>query len=158
MITGSVPELTPLTGLNLRMMLDGELIVGSGRMADFYRLAGRLSGQRQWGDDERVKFVAFDVLWLDGEEITGLGYAQRREVLEGLQLPSELVTVVPRYPGRDAGDLLAGCESLGMEGIVAKRLGAPYRPGRRSLDWRKVKISAWADHWPRRSPRRTAAA
>jgi len=46
---------------------------------------------------------------------------------------------------------------LGVEGIVMKRLGSPYRPGERSADWRKLKVEGWAaEHLPRRSPSQVA--
>ena len=40
-------------------------------------------------------------------------------------------------------DLLTACADLGLEGLVAKRVDAPYRPGKRSEDWVKIKTSSW---------------
>ena len=44
----------------------------------------------------------------------------------------------PWFPGGGA-DVLAASEENGLEGVVAKRLDSPYRPGQRSPDWRKTK-------------------
>lgn len=147
-ITASLPEFAPLTGLGLRVVLDGELIAGAGTMDDFYGLSGRLASRRPGG--EPVLFAAFDLLWADGEDITGRTYMERRERLEDLSLPGELVQVDPRYAGTDAELLLDACENRGLEGVVLKRLASPYRPGQRSNDWRKVKCAGWAEHLERR--------
>src|SRR4051812_12844666 len=61
-LTDCVPELEPLVDGRRRMVLDGELIVGAGRLEDFYRLSGRLAGRPKAGA-EHVVFVAFDVVW-----------------------------------------------------------------------------------------------
>jgi ATP-dependent DNA ligase len=57
--------------------------------------------------------------------------------------------------GEDDGDpLFQVCSELGHEGVVAKRLDAPYLPGIRSRTWLKRKCPAWKrDHAPRRRPR-----
>ena len=56
-ITDCVPELEPLTA-GPDLVLDGELIVGAGRLSDFYRLGGRLAGKPRAGS-ETVIYVAF---------------------------------------------------------------------------------------------------
>jgi ATP-dependent DNA ligase len=67
------------------------------------------------------------------------------------------VTAVATFAGPDLDDVLAGCEQLTMEGVVLKRLDSPYRPGRRSVDWRKVKCPPWrANHAERRIKREAA--
>lgn len=147
-ITECVPELAPLAQRSLRVLLDGELIAGAGRMEDFYRLSGRLAGRRP--RSAPLSFMAFDLLALDGLQLTALPDRQRRRGLEELDLPPEVVGIVPRYAGTDAAELLTACEGHGLEGVVLKRLGAPYRPGARSDDWRKVKCAAWVAHAERR--------
>jgi ATP-dependent DNA ligase len=60
---------------------------------------------------------------------------------------------------RDGVELLASCAELDLEGIVAKRVDSPYRPGARSHDWIKVKTPMWLlDHAPRRQEQRPAKA
>lgn len=147
-ITECVPELVPLARRGVRVLLDGELIAGAGRMEDFYRLSGRLAGRGP--RSAPLVFMAFDLLALNGLQLTSLPDRVRRDVLEELDLPPELVGIVPRYRGTDAVDLLAACEGHGLEGVVVKRLDAPYRPGARSDDWRKVKCAAWMAHAERR--------
>ena len=123
----------------------GELISGAGTLADFYRLLGDLG--RRGGS---ATIVAFDVLALDDEVVTGLPYIERRALLEKLDLSG--FVVAPSFPGTDLDPLLKSCGELGMEGVVLKRLSSIYRPGQRSSDWRKVKCPAWREqgHFERR--------
>lgn len=146
-VTAAVPELACAPTRDV--VLDGELIVGAGRLSDFYRLAGRLAGPPRNGASERVTFAAFDVLSIDGRTLLDESYETRRAVLESLSL-AEGYCVVPRYPGTDVDDLLSACEHEDMEGVVLKRLGSRYRPGERSRDWAKVKCPSWREHLERR--------
>lgn len=152
-LTECLPELAPLAG-SRPLILDGELIIGAGRLDDFYGLSGRLSG-RPHARSARVVFVAFDLLWLDGITLTCQPYAERRAVLESLDLGP--VRVVPSYAGEDTDDLLGACENEGMEGVVVKRLSSLYRPGQRTREWAKVKCPAWSEHVVRRRPRSEAS-
>lgn len=150
-LTDCVPELHGIADGTRRLVLDGELIVGAGRLADFSKLSGRLAGKPR-KDSPAVVFVAFDLLWNDGDLLTDEPYQERRARLLSLDLGP--VQVAPAYPGEDADALLAGCEREGMKGIVLERLTSVYRPGQRTKDWAKVKCPAWRDHLDLRRPRR----
>jgi bifunctional non-homologous end joining protein LigD len=99
-------------------VLDGELIAGAGRLSDFYRLGGMPRAGA-----EAVVFVAFDLLWLDGEQLTNRPHRDRRARLEHLEL--DPVQVVPSYDAVIADDLLATCGEQGVAGVVQKRAAAP---------------------------------
>jgi bifunctional non-homologous end joining protein LigD len=124
-----------------RVVLDGELVAEAGTMTDFYAVGPALARRRA------VTFVAFDVLWLDGELLTSRPQQERRRILDGLALP---VPVIPAFPHDDAPTLFQACGRLGVEGIVLKQLTALYRPGQRSAAWRKVKVADWRPHFERR--------
>lgn len=138
-ITEKVPALQQLAGKEL--VLDGELVCGAGRLADFYGLLGALHAGT-------ATFIAFDVLVAGDHVLVDQPYSARRAALEALELPG--VTVVPSYPGEEVDELLAACEDGGMEGVVLKRRRSIYRPGKRTADWRKVKCSTWPAHLERR--------
>jgi bifunctional non-homologous end joining protein LigD len=72
-------------------------------------------------------FIAFDVV------VPDLPYEKRRELLEELDL-----TISPRFTDREA--TVAAAKELGLEGVVAKKLGSYYLPGVRSPDWIKEKF------------------
>ena len=85
-----------------------------------------------------VTYVAFDLLWLDGHSLCEEPYERRRELLAGLELEGPSWQA-PRHHLGDGEALLSLVRERRLEGIVAKRLASPYRPGRRSSDWLKVK-------------------
>ena len=85
-----------------------------------------------------VTYLVFDLLALDGEDLLDRPYAERRERLDALGLAGQRWVTTPWFPGGGAG-VLAASEENGLEGVVAKRLDSPYRPGVRSPDWRKIK-------------------
>jgi bifunctional non-homologous end joining protein LigD len=92
----------------------------------------------QQSSEEGVVYYAFDLLWLDGEDLRERPLEERRELLESvLGNPPDGVQVAERI----AGDPDAGLERAarqGHEGLIAKRRGSHYAGGR-SRDWLKLK-------------------
>ena len=90
------------------------------------------------GDADRPHtFVAFDLLDLDGESLLRRPWSERRAALVDVLHSVPPVSVTP--VSDDAEALLAATRANGFEGIVAKRRGSTYQPGRRSPSWVKVK-------------------
>jgi len=85
-----------------------------------------------------VVYVIFDLLYLDGEDVTGEPYTRRRELLEGLELSGE-AWQTPGYSVGHAKELLAASKEQGLEGVMLKRLDSVYCPGKRTGTWLKVK-------------------
>ena len=151
-ISSALPELTELAEvLPVGTVLDGELVAGSGRSSSFYRLGGLLATRPALRRPRAVTFVAL-TSWpytgtLSSPSRTRTGAGSWRD--SGL-LGSTWCTV-SQWTDVSEVDLLAVCERVGVEGMVAKRLGSRYRPGERSLDWVKLKTTAWrAIHGPYR--------
>ncbi len=113
-----------------RAVLDGEIVV--------FGDDGRPSFEGLQRHQTQVVFQAFDVLEIDGTDTTGLPYEQRRELLSNLLDPGDNWTVPGHRIGGGA-ELLAATAAQGLEGVMAKRLGSAYAPGKRSPNWRKVK-------------------
>lgn len=120
-------------------ILDGEAVVldESGR-ADFGLLQQALGGRGGKLRAERAMLFAFDLLYIDGHDVTRMALEERRHMLEGL-LDGE-VGAIRLSEEVDAGgaEFLAYACKIGLEGIIAKRRDAPYRPGRGG-DWLKIK-------------------
>jgi bifunctional non-homologous end joining protein LigD len=145
-ITERYPELSRLNRAlsHHRAILDGEVIAfGPDGRPSFGALQKRMhlgsaSAARRLAASSPVTYVIFDLLWLDGHPLTGEPYEERRARLAELGLQGDRWQTPEHVVGRGA-ELLAASEAQGLEGIVAKRLGSPYEPGRRSACWVKVK-------------------
>lgn len=143
-VTASYPELAELATLldSRRVILDGEVVaLEPGDRPSFSRLQQRIhlrNPPRTLVTQVPVTYYVFDLLHLDGEDLTGLPYATRRQLLEGLGLHGEHVRVPANFVDTDGATMLQAADIAGFEGIVAKRLASPYRPGKRSADWTKV--------------------
>lgn len=118
------------------MQLDGELVAldADGR-PDFHLLASRML-HRQPAID--VTLFVFDVLAVDGLSTTMNSYAERRSLLEELELERRSVKIVATFEDGDA--LFDAVCARGLEGVVAKRLADPYKSGERG--WVKTKNRA----------------
>ena len=126
------------------LILDGELVAfdDDGRPS-FQRLQRRMhvaseSEVRRRMGETPVTYVIFDLLYADGRALFELPYEERRERLEALDLEGESWQV-PAYHRGDGAALQAASKKQGLEGIIAKRLESPYRPGKRGREWLKVK-------------------
>jgi bifunctional non-homologous end joining protein LigD len=82
--------------------------------------------------------MIFDILYLDGRSLLAEPYERRRAELERLGLQGD-AWQTPAYHRGDGAALLEASRAQGLEGVVAKRLGSQYVPGRRSRDWLKIK-------------------
>ena len=148
-ITVRYPEVARLPEVLVghEAVLDGEIVAmdDAGR-PDFGALQNRM---HRTGPEvpamaaaDPVTFLVFDLLSWDGQSLLSRPYAERRERLDGLGLAGHRWVTTPWFRGTGdgvgAGVQAASLEN-GLEGVVAKRLAGPYRPGVRSPDWRKVK-------------------
>jgi bifunctional non-homologous end joining protein LigD len=91
----------------------------------------------QRGEGDLVYYV-FDLLELEGEPLLERPWRERRARLAEVIEPDDpVVRISGDFP--DGRALLEAARTQGLEGIIAKRVEAPYRPGARSRDWVKVK-------------------
>ncbi len=123
-------------------MIDGEIVaVDKDGNPDFSALQAALSEQKT----DRLIFFAFDLLFADGLDLRPLPLVERKErlqrLLEGRRAKARSLI---RYVGHleaDGPAVLQSACAMSLEGIVSKRLDAPYRSGR-SDDWTKAKCRA----------------
>lgn len=139
------PELGALRELvDHPVVLDGEIVAldAQGR-PDFGLLQSRMHVRTpgtQLRHDAPALFYVFDLLHLDGADLTRRPYAERRDLLEGLALDSASVKVPPRFVDVDGAVMQATAARHGLEGVVAKRVESAYEPGRRSPSWIKTPL------------------
>jgi bifunctional non-homologous end joining protein LigD len=144
-MTGQFPELIDLhRQLAARnAVVDGEIVAldrngrpSFERMQDrFHRTPEELARNK---GRVPVQFIAFDLLWLDGQPLLDLPLVERRARLAEVLVETRDVRLSQVVQGRGL-DFFGHARALGLEGVVAKRATSPYRPGIRSHDWRKIK-------------------
>ncbi|UYO96068.1 ATP-dependent DNA ligase [Microbacterium sp. M28] len=146
-ITARYPELTADGAPHLAVsdaVVDGEIIAldATGRPS-FSRLQNRMhltKGREIEREVVRtpVVYELFDLLRLDGHDLTRTPLRDRRRLLETLaESVDGPVIVPPVFDDIDAA--LETSEELGLEGVVVKATGSVYRPGARSGSWLKIK-------------------
>jgi bifunctional non-homologous end joining protein LigD len=145
-ITGRYPELGHLVGAigGRTAILDGEIVALDERgVPRFEQLQQRIgltaeADIRQATRAVPVIFMAFDVLYLDGDDTMRQPYLERRQLLMGLGLQGPNWQA-PEHQLGGGQDMLTAASQNGLEGVVAKRTDSLYEPGRRSGAWVKVK-------------------
>lgn len=146
-VTASFPELAAIAGYAGRrtLILDGELVVISRERTDFRLLQRRIHVARpsaQLAAKIPVVFAAFDLLRIATRSLLSSPSQQRRALLSSLNLGPGVV-ISPVFPGSDARDVFRAAEAQGLEGIVLKRVGSTYVPGKRTRDWVKIKVPGY---------------
>lgn len=134
--TDKIPEIqAAVIALGLTSgALDGELIAGGGTKQDFNLLQATLSGERQGA----LSYALFDLLHIDGVDISSAALVERKALLEQLlQNSSDRLAYSSHFEGNgEAAYRLAGDNHF--EGIISKRVDGVYHAGR-SDDWKKTK-------------------
>jgi bifunctional non-homologous end joining protein LigD len=117
------------------VVLDGEIVVVNDKgLSDF----GALQNWRSEADGTLV-YYAFDILWLDGKDLTNLPLSTRKEILNLVFEASDLLRLSQSFEATGTA-FFAIASQMGLEGIVAKKADSPYQVGKRSSDWLKIKI------------------
>jgi bifunctional non-homologous end joining protein LigD len=145
-ITAQYPEVARLNRAlsSHEAILDGEIVSFDERgLPSFATLQRRMhvssSAQvKRLAKDAPVTYMIFDLLWLDGHSLMALPYGERRGRLSALGLNGAAWQTPDHLTGK-AEDVLAATAAQKLEGVVSKRLDAPYVPGARDGSWLKIK-------------------
>jgi bifunctional non-homologous end joining protein LigD len=126
---------TAVSKLKLRStILDGEVVAVDEDGIPRFQLLQRFQKQ----PTAPTLYYVFDVLWYNGEDLTGTTFMDRRSFLERALKPREGVQLGSYVEGEGKA-LFNLMKEKGMEGIIAKRKDSIYRPGKRTSDWLKIK-------------------
>lgn len=134
------------------VVLDGEIValLSDGRAASFQRLQGRINlsvpGYRSSASpktpaEQPTAFIAFDLLRDVDVDLRARPLTERRAALERRFAGLDGHTL--RLTEQAAGDgraIYARADAEGWEGLIVKRAAGPYRAGKRSPEWQKLKI------------------
>ena len=141
-IAVAFPELAALPRLADDLLLDGEAVAMVGGRPSFSHVVDRVHTSSptvaaQLAKSRPASYLAFDLLRLDGLDLTPLPWSARRAALEDL-LDGAGIAALQLSPTYDDGrGLLAATSDQGLEGVVSKRRSATYQEGTRSGDWVK---------------------
>ncbi|HVF80463.1 MAG TPA: hypothetical protein VM884_00940, partial [Flavisolibacter sp.] len=116
-------------------VIDGEIVVldGEGK-PDF-------GGLQQWQrtGEGHLFYYLFDLLWLDGIDLTGKPLHQRKEILKKI-VPDGGVIRFSDSIDEYGEQFFEAAKGGNLEGIVAKRADSVYQAGYRTADWCKIKV------------------
>lgn len=148
-MTDQFPELAEhARTFDAEIILDGEIMAFEhGKKLTFFDLQKRLGRKHEGVDlfsasaEVPVVFVAFDLLWMNGQSFLRRPLRERREALRGLQLPA-VFQVAEIYPAHSADEIEAAFQQARRrfnEGLMIKDPESIYSPGRRGMFWFKLK-------------------
>lgn len=148
-LTGTYPEVVAAVAAQRprHFVLDGEVVAYDGEQTSFGRLQQRLGVANPAPElvaAHPVVLCAFDLLEIDGEDLTGRPQLERRAHLAAAIRPSAALELTETWHGDSERRFTQACRS-GWEGLIAKRADAPYVAGR-SRDWLKLKC-VWAQEF-----------
>lgn len=130
-------------------IIEGEALAINEESGELYPFQVTVQRKRKYDIEEMIKefplvLYAFDLLYVDGEDYTNQPYEKRRERLAKLIKPGAKIKlanrIVTSHP-KEIAKFFDECITRGLEGILAKRLDAPYQPGARNFNWIKLKRS-----------------
>lgn len=144
-LTPIYPELSDICKcVKKRVILDGELVVLTGGKPDFYALQRRslmtdnfkisLAAKRN-----PVQFVAYDILYFDGKDLTEKPLMERKAILAKAVTEGHNLSI-SRYIEEHGIAFFNLAKKENLEGIVSKKKDGLYHIGKRTHDWAKVKV------------------
>ena len=128
------PIYDALKAWNINAVLDGEITVLNDKgVPDF----NALQVWRSEADGQLVYYI-FDVLWIEGYDLTGASLLERRSVLQMIIPGNDILRLSENFAvtGTEFFDL---ADKMGLEGIIAKKNDSAYTPNVRSKNWLKIK-------------------
>lgn len=139
-----VPELSDIhKQVNKRCILDGELMALKDGKPDFFEIQRRSLMSNRFRIELAAKqypatFIAYDILYLDGQDVTLLPLEQRKALLQKTVRQNERLAISKTIEGQGKA-LYRFAEQQQLEGVVAKRKDSVYIQGKRTKDWVKIK-------------------
>ena len=144
-VTDIYPELSDMKKcVKKRVILDGELVVLVDGKPNFYALQKRSLMSDEFriklaAKNDPVQFVAYDILYLDGKDLTVKPLMERKEMLNKAVTEGHGLSI-SRYIEKNGIAFFELAKQEKLEGIVAKKKDGLYHIGKRTHDWVKIKV------------------
>ncbi|MBI4837864.1 MAG: ATP-dependent DNA ligase [Nitrospirae bacterium] len=150
--THMFPEITAAVKTHItakKAILEGEALAYNETTGELFPFQITMQRKRKHGISELakeypLKFFAFELLYADNEDYTEKSYAERRAKLESLIKKNPVIEPAEMFitdNPKKINEYFDEAIERGLEGVVAKRLDAPYSAGARNFNWIKLKRS-----------------
>ncbi len=151
-ITDALPEIVKGTKKQIKAeeaIFEGEALAFNEETGEFYPFQVTIQRKRKYGVKEMaeefpLKLFCFDLLYLEGTSYLDKPYIERTKTLMEIIKPGETLKIAERMITENPEELEKYFEDRvekGLEGIIAKRIDAPYQAGSRNFNWIKLKRS-----------------
>ena len=130
------PVADALRELNINAVVDGEVVaVNEKGLAVFQSL------QNWQNTPVQLQYCVFDLMWVDGYDITGLPLVERKKILQQLIPAGHPVLRYSDHVAEKGYEFFQAALRLGLEGVMAKKADSVYQYNARSADWIKIKVA-----------------
>jgi bifunctional non-homologous end joining protein LigD len=131
-----LPVSEALSNLQLKAVFDGEIVaVNEKGVPDFQLL------QNWQNTPAQLHYYIFDIIWLDGYDITQLPLVERKRILKEILPGNDPVIKYSDHVETKGQDFFKIALKQGLEGIMAKKANSTYKIATRSDDWVKIKVN-----------------
>ncbi|PBQ31051.1 DNA ligase D [Sphingobacteriaceae bacterium] len=130
------PVLEALKKWKINAIVDGEVVVSEENGISNF---GALQNWRSEADGD-LYYHVFDILWLEGKDVTGLSLRERRAILESI-IPKGGIIRLSQAFEESGKEFFEAAKEIGLEGIIAKKADSPYQEGDRTNNWLKIKAN-----------------
>ena len=124
-----------LEGVKGDAVIDGELVALDKEGVSHFQLL-----QNALRHEAKLLYCAFDIMFLNGEDLRGLTLLERKKRLKDI-LPRHKLIAFSRHRKTFGTKFFEEAERKGLEGIMAKRAESTYISGGRTTDWLKIKTA-----------------
>jgi DNA ligase-1 len=145
-ISATFPEIgDAVRNLSADVVIDGEILAMRGEtvlpFADLQKRLGRREADLFMAEEVPIRFLAFDLLWVNGHSLLNEPLSSRRQQLEQISWPGlvRLAAVRVAHSAEEVEQAFDAARARQNEGLMAKDPNSPYTPGRRGLAWLKLK-------------------
>jgi bifunctional non-homologous end joining protein LigD len=131
------PIYNALKEWKVNAVVDGEIVVLNEKgLSNFSHL-------QEWRSeaDGQLFYYLFDILWLDGQDLTELPLTERKEWLQSIVPASDILRISENYDASGT-EFFEAAKKMELEGMIAKKNDSVYTPGLRTREWLKVKTAS----------------
>ena len=132
------PIVRELKKISFNAVLDGEIVVvDENGLPQFNAL-------QNYREGDNIRYYVFDLLWINGYDITKLPLLERKQILENILPKGDIIKYLDHFA--DGEKLYDQIKSWELEGIIAKLKDSSYYPGQRVKSWLKIKTNITKDY------------